>query len=217
MEFTPLPRAFYADAADKVSPALLGHFLLRRVEYEGEDVWVGGEIVETEAYLVGDPACHAYVRETPRNRVMWGEAGFAYVFRIYTNYFCVNAVCRPPGFAEATLIRAIEPRFGLDVMRERRPVQADRDLTNGPSKLCIALDLNRDQDGLDLCDAQSPLLIARNPDREEFCNSKAPLVRTTRIGLTRGADWPLRWYLGASKFVSKRGTHFDGPWQMPKL
>ncbi len=216
MKFKPLPRSFYEPAADVVSPTLLGHFLLRRVEHEGEQVWVGGEIVETEAYLVGDPACHAYVRETPRNSVMWGEEGFAYVFRIYTNYFCVNAVCRPAGFAEAVLIRAIEPRFGIEAMRALRPVKTDRDLTNGPSKLCIALDLKREQNGLDLCDADSPLIIAHNPERDEFYHAKEPLVRTTRIGLTRGVDWPLRWYLGESKFVSKRGTHFDGPWQMPK-
>lgn len=208
MTFEPLPRAFYRPDAAQVSPLLLGHFLLRRV---GEE-WLGGEIVETEAYLVGDPACHAYVRETPRNRVMWGPEGLAYVFRIYGGYFCVNAVCQTQGVAEAVLIRAIELRFGLEAMRQNRVVAKDVELTNGPSKLCIALEIASAQNGLDLTTPDSALLIARNPDRAAFLASRAPEVRTTRIGLTRAAHWPLRWYLGGSKSVSKRGAAHQGPW-----
>ena len=201
----PLPHEFYAPTADVVAPALLGHFLLRRV---GE-VWLGGEIVETEAYLVGDPACHAYVRQTARNRVMWGEFGHAYVFKIYGGYFCFNAVCQPAGRAEAVLIRAIEPRFGLEQMRELRPGKSDRELTNGPSKLCIALHISSADNGADLAD--SDLILARNPDRDEFLNRSAPTIQTTRIGLTRAADWPLRWILGGSKSVSRRGVAASWP------
>ncbi len=211
MNFDVLPRDFYQPSADLVAPDLLGHFLLRKVENE----WVGGEIVETEAYLVGDPACHAYVRETPRNRVMWGDFGFAYVFRIYGGYFCVNAVCQEKGVAEAVLIRAIEPRLGLETMRTLRPVVKDRDLTNGPSKLCIALGISGAQNGLDLTELESPLIIAHNPDREAFIELNSPTIQTTRIGLTRAADWPLRWYLGGSKSVSRRGIAHIGPWQIP--
>ncbi len=212
MEIHPLSRDFYAPAADSVAPALLGHFLLRKVGNE----WIGGEIVETEAYLVGDPACHAYVRETPRNAMMWGEEGFAYVFRIYGSYFCVNAVTRPAGLAEAVLIRAIEPRFGPETMKSLRPVEKERDLTNGPSKLCLALDIDRDENGLDLTSPSSPLIVAHNPDRESFLENRAPQIRAARIGLSRGADWPLRWYLDGSKWVSKRGIAHVGPWEMPR-
>ena len=207
MNPTPLPREFYAPTADVVAPALLGHFLLRRVGGE----WLGGEIVETEAYLVGDPACHAYVRETARNRVMWGEFGHAYVFKIYGGYFCVNAVCQPRGVAEAVLVRAIEPRFGVEQMRALRPVSRDRDLTNGPSKLCIALAIGSENNGDDLCAQDSDLILATNPDRAAFLAAKSPVIQTTRIGLTRAADWPLRWILGGSKSVSKRGVEAVWP------
>lgn len=204
MQFQPLERDFYLPGAEVVAPLLLGHFLLRRVEEE----WVGGEIVETEAYLTDDPACHAYRRETARNHAMWGEHGHAYVFKIYGGYRCVNAVCRPRGFAEAVLIRAVEPSVGLEQMRELRPVARDIELTNGPSKLCIAQDIGLELNGADV--TNSDLIIARNPGCEEFLASRGPTVQTTRIGLSQAADWPLRWLLSGSKSVSKRGI--ESPW-----
>ena len=212
MTFSPLPRDFYAPSADLVAPALLGHFLLRRVENE----WLGGEIVETEAYLVDDPACHAYVRQTPRNATMWGDFGFAYVFRIYGAYHCVNAVCQPVGRAEAVLIRAIEPRFGLEKMKELREVKKEVEMTNGPSKLCIALGIDGAQNGVDLTNLEADLIIARNDECADFLCNRGEIVRTSRIGLTRAADWPLRWFLGGSKSVSRRGIAHFGPWEMPK-
>lgn len=201
MNFEALPRDFYAGSAEDVSPKLLGHFLLHQINGE----WVGGEIVETEAYLRDDPACHAYLRETPRNRAMWGPYGHAYVYRIYGAYFCINAVCQPPGIAEAVLIRAIEPRFGLEQMQRLRPVLKQRDLTNGPSKLCIALGIDISLDGLDLTDSAKPLVVAHNPERDDFINSRGSVVQTTRIGITQAADWPLRWLLSGSSYISKRG------------
>lgn len=205
--FQPLERDFFLPGAEVVAPLLLGHFLLRRVE----DQWLGGEIVETEAYLTDDPACHAYRRETPRNRAMWGEPGFAYVYKIYGGYLCFNAVCRRAGVAEAVLVRAVEPAFGLDQMRERRSVARDVELSNGPSKLCIAQSIGFDLNGADLCSTESELIIARNPKRDEFLSSRGPTIQTTRIGLTRAADWPLRWILGGSKSVSKRGKESEWP------
>src|SRR5512141_1334708 len=112
-QFVALPRAFYKPSAREVAPALLGHWLIRRTN----DGVFGGPIVETEAYVEGDAACHAFPGLTPRNRVMFGPAGHAYVYLIYGCHFCVNAVCLPPGKAEAVLIRAVEPVLGPDIMR----------------------------------------------------------------------------------------------------
>lgn len=200
MNFVPLPRDFYTPTADIVAPALLGHYLLRRTP-EGI---CGGVIVETEAYITNDPACHAYVRETPRNRSMWGEAGSAYVYRIYGAYYCFNAVCCPSGIAEAVLVRAVEAQWGMEEMREHRPTERDRDLTNGPGKLCDAMQIDLTLDGFDICDTASPLFIASNSQREALLQSQGPMVTTTRIGITRAADWPLRFYLDGSAWVSRR-------------
>jgi len=197
---TPFARSFYEPSAAIVAPALLGHLLIRNTP----DGPCGGVIVETEAYLVDDPACHAYVRQSPRNAAMWGPPGTSYVYLIYGLYHCFNAVCRPSGTAEAVLVRAIEPAVGEDWMQQRRPVANRRDLTNGPSKLCLAMNIDRSLDAVDLCDVASPLFIARHPEAERLRAEYGPLVTTTRIGITRAADWPLRFYLEGSPFVSKR-------------
>ena len=199
--FRPLPRRFYEPSAQAVAPALLGHWLVRNTS-NGP---CGGPIVETEAYLIGDPACHGTPGPTARNRVMFGEPGHGYVYLIYGNYFCMNMVCRPPGVAEAVLVRAVEVALGENSMLKRRPVAIPRNLTNGPGKLCQAMDINRGLDGADLCDAHSPLFVARNPTIEDFRKERGPVVTTTRVGLTKAAHLPLRFYLEGSAFVSKRG------------
>ena len=198
--FRPLTRRFYEPSAKVVALALLGHWLIRNTANGS----CGGVIVETEAYLVGDPACHGAPGPTPRNRVMFGAPGHGYVYLIYGYYFCMNAVCRPRGVAEAVLIRAVEVAIGEEFMRQRRPVDATRDLTNGPGKLCLAMDIDRGLDGVDLCDANSPLFIARNPAVEKFRKERGPVATTARIGLTKAADLPLRFYLQGSLFVSQR-------------
>lgn len=200
MEFEPLPAGFYAPTADRVAPRLLGHFLVRRTP-EG---FAGGVIVETEGYLANDPSCHGYRRQTARNRSMYGPPGRAYVYFIYGNYYCFNAVCAPPGVAEAVLVRAIEPTFGTDWMRANRPVAALRDLTSGPAKFCLALNIARELDGVDLCSTASPLFIARNPEAAAFRRRHGPVITTTRVGLSVAEQWPLRFYLDGSEFVSKR-------------
>src|ERR1043166_9307687 len=223
-----LPRSFYEPSAQVVAPQLLGHWLIRNTA-SGP---CGGPIVETEAYLWDDPACHAARGLTPRNRVMFGGPGHGYVYLIYGYHFCVNAVCRPAGVAEAVLLRAIEPLFcedlmrherpatktggvlrraieplcGEDLMRHERPVTKARELTNGPAKLCEALKIDRGLDGVNLCDPKSALFIAENPEVERFRQRTGPVITTTRIGITRAASLPLRFYLEGSSFVSQRAV-----------
>ena len=199
--FSPLPRSFYEPSASVVAAELLGHFLIRNTP----DGPCGGAIAETEAYLVGDAACQAAPGPTKRNRVMFGHPGHAYVYLIYGFHFCVNAVCRPAGIAEALLIRAVETTFGEKLMAAHRPVSKVRELTNGPGKLCQAMNITRALDGVDLCSAKSELFIAENPDLKKFRKEKGPIVTTTRIGITKAAELPLRFYLRGSEFVSRRG------------
>jgi len=202
LKFTALPKSFYEPSAKVVAQQLLGHFLVRNTPMGP----AGGPIVETEAYLVGDPACHGAPGLTPRNRVMFGPPGHGYVYLIYGLHFCVNAVCRPSGVAEAVLVRAIEPAFGEAFMRHQRPVSKRGDLTNGPAKLCEALHIDRGLDGIDLCDPKATLWIAENPSVEDFRKRHGPIITTTRIGITRAAALPLRFYLDGSEYVSKKGV-----------
>jgi DNA-3-methyladenine glycosylase len=196
--FTPLSKSFFTPSASLVAARLLGHWLIRRTETG----YCGGPIVETEAYLHGDPASHGFIGETARTRVMFGPPGYTYVYFIYGNHYCVNAVCRRPGIAEAVLIRAIEPKFGLDFLRLNRPARPDHQLTNGPGKLCAAMKIDLTQNGADLCDPNSPLFIARNTALGKFRRLHQPLLVTKRIGITKGADSPLRFCLAGSRYVS---------------
>src|ERR1051325_3428755 len=200
---TPLPVSFYEPSAEIIAPKLLGHFLLRRT---AEGSWAGGAIVEAEAYLANDPACHGFRRETARNRSMYGPPGRAYVYFIYGNYFCFNAVCARQGAAEAVLIRALEPMFGEEWMRRNRPVTHIRALPSGPSKLCLALHIEREFDGADLCSQKSDLIIAENPKSKQFLRSRSPTITTTRVGLSVAAHLPLRFYLNGSDFISRRSA-----------
>ena len=204
-DWQPLSRDFYEAKTEEVAQNLLGHFLLASTRSgDGRESFCGGLIVETEAYLTDDPACHAYRRQTARNASMWGAPGHAYVYLIYGYHFCFNAVCGKVGVAEAILVRALEPTFGIETLRKNRAAKTERDLTNGPAKFCAAMNITRALDGVDLCDAASSLFIARNPDAESARRELGPQITTTRIGLTKAADWPLRYYLRGSDFVSRR-------------
>jgi DNA-3-methyladenine glycosylase len=183
-----------------VAQRLLGHWLIHHTPAGP----CGGPIVETEAYLVGDPACHGAPGPTPRNRVLFGPPGHCYVYLIYGLHYCVNAVCQPHGTAEAVLIRAVEPIFGEEILRKNRLVPGARNLTNGPAKLCAAMNIDRGLNGVDLCDSGSALVIAENPDVGRFCRRFGPKVTTTRIGITKAAELALRYYLDGSEFVSRR-------------
>jgi DNA-3-methyladenine glycosylase len=200
MRFSTLPRTFFAPGAEVVAPRLLGHWLVRRTPAG----FSGGVIVETEAYLANDPACHGFRRETPRNRSRYGPPGRAYVYFIYGNHWCFNAVCGPAGVAEAVLVRAIEPAFGVEWMQANRKVDKLLEVSNGPAKCCVALGIDRQFDGVDLCDASSSLVVAANPDREQLIASLGPIVTTARVGITKAADLPLRFLLERSRYVSRR-------------
>ena len=156
--------------------ALIGWRLVR---YSREGA-AGGRIVETEAYLVGDPASHAYGGPTPRNLVMFGPPFHAYVYHIYGMYWCFNVTSEPDGHAGGVLIRALEPDEGLNVMRERRHVENPRLLCSGPGRLAQALDIDRSLNGRDLfADRQIALLPPSHPATR--------IGRSRRIGITQPA------------------------------
>jgi len=181
-----LSRRFFARSVHEVAPDLIGATLLVG--------GVGGRIVEVEAYDQEDPASHAFRGQTPRNEVMFGAAGHAYVYRSYGVHWCLNFVCDAPGRAEAVLIRALEPTHGLDAMGARRGVLAERALCSGPGKLCQALAVTGDHTGLPLDEPPFELLRRDATPR---------IVKGPRIGITRAADLPWRYGLEGSAFLSR--------------
>ncbi len=182
-----LRRDFFARSSHEVAPDLIGVTLL----VDG----VGGPIVEVEAYDQDDPASHSFKGRTRRNAVMFGPAGYAYVYRSYGIHWCLNVVCAETDRAEAVLIRALQPEHGLETMRLRRGTDADRALCSGPGKLCQALAVTGAHDGLAL-DEPPFRLVAR---------SETPTIATgARIGLTKAADRPWRYGLAGSPYLSRR-------------
>jgi DNA-3-methyladenine glycosylase len=153
-------------------------------------------IVETEAYVPGDAASHAFRGRTPRNGSMFGRHGHAYVYLIYGSHFCLNVTSEPEGVGGGVLLRAAEPLSGFDVMRARRPGVADRDLARGPGRLAAALGVGREHDGADLCAPGGALWLAA-PLRPA-----QPAAVSVRIGLTKEAHRPLRFFERGSRFVS---------------
>jgi DNA-3-methyladenine glycosylase len=173
-----------------VARDLLGQFLI----HDG----TGGVIVETEAYLgLSDAASHAYMGPTERNRVMFGPPGYAYVYFIYGMYECVNVVCEAKGKAGAVLIRAVEPRIGIERMQARRPgAKRLRDVASGPGKLTIAMGITRALNGADV--TKGDLVV-----REGVGGPLFEIAAGPRIGITKCADWPLRFTIAGSEFASK--------------
>ncbi len=186
--------------ADTVAAAqaLLGAVLWHKTE-EGV---AAGRIVETEAYVFGDPACHASRGMTRRNAAMFGPPGKAYIYFIYGMYDCFNVVTRPKGMGEAVLIRALEPLEGVELMRQRRKKKDAEYLCNGPSKLVMALGIHRGQNGVGLQRGDLRLLTAESYPGWNLRNP--PAIRSgPRIGISVAKDWPLRFYFEGNPFVSK--------------
>ena len=189
-----LSRAFYARETELVARDMLGTIL----ECETDDGTASGVIVETEAYLgEHDLACHAAAGRTARTEALYGPPGTSYVYFIYGMYWCFNAVTRAEGLPSAVLVRALEPLEGIALMRKRRPrVKNEVDLTNGPGKLCTALGITGSLSGKSL--VRRPLVI-----REGEAVPDDKIEVTTRIGITKCADWPLRWIVRGNRYVSK--------------
>ncbi len=175
---------------------LIGKRLIRTL---AEGV-AGGRIVETEAYVVGDPAGHAYPGATPRNGALFLERGHAYVYLAYGVSFLLNISSEPAGVGAGVLIRAIEPMFGLAIMRQNRGVERMRDLTRGPGRLCRALKIDRGLDGIDLCKIGPLWLGFEGATPFQIGQSK-------RIGITRAASKRLRFYVRGNRFVSGPQAH----------
>jgi DNA-3-methyladenine glycosylase len=196
-----LTRAFFLAPPEQVATRLLGKVL---AHLSGTKV-LAGRIVEVEAYLgphnsPPDPAAHAYRGPTPRNRVLFGPPGHAYVYSIYGRYFCMNISCEAEGRAGCVLLRALEPLAGTEQMALNRGLAPDADarqLTSGPSRLCQALGLTREtHNGLDLLDVTSPLQV-----RDDDWPATEVLV-TPRIGIHEAVDWPLRFALAGNPCIS---------------
>jgi DNA-3-methyladenine glycosylase len=188
-----LKREFYNRPTLKVAKDLLGKYLV----VQKRKKILSGKIVETEAYIGSDdPACHASKGMTPRNRVMFGPPGHAYIYFTYGMYHCLNLITEEDGFPAAVLIRAIEPVQGIDLMMRRRGKRNLKNLTSGPGKLCQALGLDRSLNGEDLCSGKIWV---------EERGEKAGLIKSdSRVGITEGKNKKWRLYISNNEFVSKR-------------
>jgi len=189
-----LPREFYHRETEVVARELLGTIL----ECETDDGAASGIIVETEAYLgEHDLACHAAVGRTALTEHLYGPPGISYIYFIYGMYWCFNAVTREEGAPSAVLVRALEPLDGLALMHKRRPrIKNTVDLTNGPGKLCTALGITGALTGKSL--QRKPLVIREG---EPVADDRVEV--TARIGITKSADWPLRYIVRGNKYVSR--------------
>jgi DNA-3-methyladenine glycosylase len=195
----PVGRAFFACSPRRVARDLLGKVLVR----DGGKLRLAARIVEVEAYLgANDPASHSFAGETARTAVLFGPPGYAYVYFIYGNHYCLNVSCEREGKAGSVLFRALEPLRGIEEMAQAREVEirGARDLiklTCGPGRLAEAFGITRTRDnGGDLTSSDSSLWIGEDGFR-------ARNIRITpRIGITKAADQPLRYLLGGNVFVS---------------
>ncbi len=181
-----LTKSFFNRSVREVAPDLIGVTLLVN--------GVGGRLVEVEAYHHTEPAAHSFRGLTERNAVMFGPAGYVYVYRSYGIHWCLNFVCEPKGSASAVLIRAIEPTTGLAAMRRRRGMADERLLCSGPGRLCQALGITGGHNGLAL----------DRPPFELFARQGAvEIVAGPRIGITKAAELPWRYGEKGSRFLSK--------------
>lgn len=188
-----IPRSFYQQNTIDIARELLGCEFISNIG----GVKTGGIIVETEAYRgPDDPACHAYRGLTNRNRVMFGDPGFLYVYFTYGNHFMANIVCEQAGFPAAVLVRGIEPRYGIDTMAERRTTREITNIASGPGKLARALGLTTANNGTDLLKSD---IYLRGPAEHD-----SKILASPRIGIgERGSEKLWRFYIKDNPHVSK--------------
>lgn len=192
----PLAPEFFDRDPRRVARDLLGKLVVRRLGRKT----LTARVVETEAYLgKNDPAAHSSSGRTPRNEVIFGPPGYAYVYFIYGNHYCLNVSCLPDGTAGGVLFRAVEPVTGIAAMATARGLsRTDIRLTNGPGKLTEALSITRADNGVNLTDATQALYLAAD-------NFSQPRVAITmRIGITKATGLKLRYLIPNNPFVSKR-------------
>ncbi|HZL08045.1 MAG TPA: DNA-3-methyladenine glycosylase [Candidatus Dormibacteraeota bacterium] len=188
----PISKIDLNGSAAETAPRLLGCLLERTINGR----LLRARIVETEAYDQTDVASHSYNGQTPRTKVMFGEAGHLYVYFTYGMHYCCNIVVGPAGYGAAVLIRAVEPLAGEDIMALRRNGRDGIELTNGPAKFCQALGIDKTLNGHDL--SQPPLKLIAS-EQLPFSQIK----QATRIGISRGKDVPWRFYITNNPYVSK--------------
>ena len=193
----PLRRSFYERDSRIVAEALIGCRLVHRLP---DGMRLVARIVEVEAYMQDDEACHASRGKTARNAVMFGPPGTAYVYFVYGMHHCFNAVTEPEGAAAAVLVRALEPLVGLDVMRRHRKGRTGVELTNGPAKLCYALAVDRALNGVDLV-ASTELWIERDVAIEDGQVATGPRVGVR--GDERALTVAWRFWLAGSPYASQ--------------
>jgi DNA-3-methyladenine glycosylase len=191
MTLTRLAPEHLPTETQALARALLGCILVR----ESDEGTAAGRIIETEAYLPGDPACHAYRGKSQRNATLFGPPHRAYVYQIYGTSYCFNLSSERDGTGAGVLVRALEPIEGIELMQKRRGTKLTRDLCRGPGRLCRALAVDRSFDGVDLfthprlwlaASGEHPIRVRRSP----------------RIGVSRAADRRLRFYAAGSPYVS---------------
>ncbi len=183
-----IARSFFARPVVDVARDLIGVHLLVG--------GVGGIIVETEAYDRNDAASHSFSGQTARNAVMFGAAGFCYVYRSYGIHWCMNFVCGAPGGGSAVLIRAVEPVWGIEIMQGRRNLHGIAVLCAGPGRLCQALGVGSEHNGLPL---DAPPFALEAPR-----DARHTIVIGPRIGISKAVDTPWRFGLAGSRFLSRR-------------
>ena len=195
----PLTRSFFVRNPPRVARELLGKVLVRRAGKHR----LTARIVEVEAYLgENDPAAHSAAGPTLRNAVLFGPPGYAYIYFIYGNHYCLNVSCEPEGHAGGVLFRALEPLTGMEEMAVARGIELEGEkdwpkLTSGPGRLCEAFRITRERDnGTDLTSPASTLWIGDDGFKSRH------IATTPRIGITRATEKPLRYILSGNRFVS---------------
>lgn len=195
IDYKPLNYSFFSRNTLKVAKDLLGKVLIRKYD---KNTILAGKIVEVEAYMGDhDPACHAYQKVTGRSSTLYEDCGTIYVYFIYGNYYCFNVVTENKGVGSAVLIRAVEPIERIEIMKEFRPKAKNiHELTNGPSKLCLAFDIDRRFNGKKL--SEDGIFISKPLKVEKF-----EIATSKRIGIVKGADFPYRFFIKNNPFVTK--------------